>query len=158
MMHGYDICFISVGINDTYKKMSANYYITSMNCIIRFMLANHIRPVILDIPDYDIVQAYKRQNKSRQLLRKISMQVTGASLDCKQEFRNSLKNLVSEKCLHQATILYYHEWNNKYHQDLQSYYLSDGMHLNTVGYDRLDKYIANLIIQQICMNDSIRVK
>lgn len=158
MMQGFDYCFISAGINDTYKKMGAKYYKTSMNCIIRFMLANHIRPVILDIPDYDIVQAYKRQNKSRQLLRKISMQVTGASLDCKQEFRNSLKNLVSEKYLHQATILYYHEWNNKYHQDLQSYYLSDGMHLNTVGYDRLDRYIANYIIQQICMNDSIRVK
>ena len=50
MMQGYDFCFISAGINDTYKKMSTDYYKKSMDHMIRFLLTNHIHPIILDIP------------------------------------------------------------------------------------------------------------
>ena len=59
----YDYCFVSAGINDTYKKMSTAYYQKSMEGIILFLLANNIRPIILEIPDYDIHKAYKNQKK-----------------------------------------------------------------------------------------------
>ena len=149
MMQGYDFCFISAGINDTYKKMSATYYRTSMYNIIHFMLTNHIHPIILDIPDYDIVKAYDRQHSYRKLLRRMSILITESRMDCKQEFRNTLTELVTDlKNNNQISILNYQEWNNEYHNDIKKYYLGDGMHLNKLGYAKLDSCIAKHIIQQ----------
>lgn len=148
MMQGYDFCFISAGINDTYKKMSATYYRTSMDNIIHFMLTNHIHPIILDIPDYDIVKAYNRQQSVRKLLRKISMVITGSKMDCKQEYRATLTELVTgSKNSNQISILKFQEWNNDYCNDIKIYYLDDGMHLNKLGYAKLDSCIAKHIIQ-----------
>ena len=148
MMQGYDFCFVSAGINDTYKKMSATYYGKSMNYIIRFMFTNHIHPIILDIPDYDIVKSYDRQQSVRKPLRKISMVITGSQMDCKQRFRNTLAELVTGlKNNNHISILNYQEWNNDYYNDIKNYYLDDGMHLNKLGYAKLDSCIAKHIIQ-----------
>ena len=124
MMKGYDFCFISAGINDTYKKMSVKYYKKSIENIIRFMLINHIHPIILDIPDYNIVKAYDNQKMFHKLLRKASTLITGSQVDCKQEFRNTLYELVNNKN-YEISILKYQEWNKDYLNDLNTYYLND---------------------------------
>ena len=68
---GYDYCFISAGINYTNKKMSVSYYKKSMDCIIKFLIANSIHSIILEIPDYNIYRTYERQTKKNKLIRKI---------------------------------------------------------------------------------------
>jgi lysophospholipase L1-like esterase len=142
----YDFCFISAGINDTYKKMSIDYYKTSMNYIIQFMLANNIRPIILEIPDYDIMKAYNLQRIERKLLRRLSMFITGTQMDCKQDFRNALRNLIREKKYHHLVdVIDYKEWNNNMEDDLRQFYNSDGLHLNQKGYMKLDSVIAKHI-------------
>lgn len=146
MMQGYDYCFISAGINDTYKKMSTDYYKKSMDHIIRFLLINRIHPIILDIPDYNIVKAYERQRTAHKTLRRISISVTGSQINCKQTFRNALSDLINENSEWKISILKYQEWNSDYQNDLKLYYLSDGMHLNKKGYNRLDSCIALHII------------
>lgn len=142
----YDFCFISAGINDTYKKMSTDYYKTSMNYIIQFMLTNNTRPIILEIPDYDIMKAYDLQRTERKLLRKISMIINGTQMDCKQDFRNALHDLISEKKYHHLVdVIDYKEWNNNMQDDLRQFYNSDGLHLNQKGYMKLDSVIAKHI-------------
>lgn len=149
MMQGYDFCFISAGINDTYKKMSTSYYRISMDITIRFMLKNHIHPICLEIPDYDIIKAYNNQQPIRKILRKASMLITRSQIDCKQDFRNTLSELINDNNYNnQISILKYQEWNNNYQDDIKSYYLGDGMHLNQIGYTKLDSCIAKHIIQQ----------
>ena len=77
------------------------------------------------------------------------MVITGSKMDCKQEFRNTLTELVAVlKKSNQISILKYQEWNNNYCHDIKKYYLDDGMHLNKIGYTRLDSCIAKHIIQQ----------
>lgn len=150
IMQGFDYCFISAGINDTYKKMSTDYYMISMDYMIRFMLTNHISPIILEIPDYNISKAYDRQQTVRKNLRKISTLITGTQMDCKQVFRKALEDLISNNNYrHKISVIKYQEWNSNYNEDLRSYYVSDGMHLNQTGYLRLDSCIAQHIIQQI---------
>lgn len=150
MMQGFDYCFISVGINDTYKKMSTDYYKISMEYLIRFMLTNHISPVVLEIPDYDISKAYDRQQPTRKFLRKFSTLITRSQMDCKQIFRITLEELVSNNNYrHQINVIKFQEWNNDYNEDLKSYYMSDGMHLNQRGYLKLDSCIAQQIAQQV---------
>jgi len=146
MMQGYDYCFISAGINDTYKKMSTDYYKKSMYHMIRFLLTNHIHPIILDIPDYDIVKVYERQQTAKKILRRTSIILTGSQINCKQTFRNALSDLINDNSEWRISILKYQEWNNDYQNDLKSYYLGDGMHLNKRGYARLDSCIVQHVL------------
>lgn len=143
----YEYCFISAGINDTYKKMSISYYQQSMDGIIQMLLTNHIHPIILEIPDYDIQKAYINQKTNRKMLRKLSMFVNNTPLDCKQLFRHAFDVLVDTKeYKDRISIIRYQSWNNDYNNDQQRLYKGDGMHLNDNGYQILDSTIANEIL------------
>lgn len=149
IQQGYDYCFISAGINDTYKKMSISYYQKSMDCIIQFMLANNIHPIILEIPDYNIIKTYKNQKTDKKLLRQISMFINDTDLDCKQQFRDALDELIKAKeYQNKVTVIRYKSWNNNYEKDLRELYIEDQMHLNDKGYAVLDSVIANEIINR----------
>ena len=149
---GYQYCFISAGINDTYKKMSTSYYKQSMDGIIQFFLANHIHPIILEIPDYDIQKAYNWQKSTKKLLRNASMFINNTPIDCKQMYRKALNELISQNGYkNKVSIIRFKSWNNNYDKDLQQLYLGDGMHLNSVGYARLDSTISHVITMQKIM-------
>ena len=141
MLQGFDYCFISAGINDTYKKMSIDYYKTSIKGIITFMQANNIHPILLEIPDYDIEKAYNHQKAARKIIRRLSMQITGSPLDCKQFFRTALDELSCNN----LSIIRYKDWNGKYADDLRMLYMGDGMHLNSKGYGMLDSVIVTVL-------------
>jgi len=152
---GADYCFISAGINDVNKKLSIKYYQESVDNIIRFMLTNKIRPIILEIPDFDVHKAYRGLKASSKLLRKISMTANGVPMDCKQIYRNALETLIKEKGYqHKVSILRYKTWNNDYPYDQQRLYLKDGVHLNDYGYTVLDSVIAKEIISNINNHDN----
>lgn len=143
----YEYCFISAGINDTYKKLGTRYYKQSMDGIIQLLLYNNIRPIILEIPDYDIQKAYKWQKSLRKVLRNISMYINNTPVDCKQMFRDALDELVQTKGYHnKLSIIRYQTWNNDFNNDLQRLYRGDGMHLNDYGYQVLDSVIAKEIL------------
>lgn len=155
IQQGFDICFISAGINDTYKKMSATYYKTSMDGIIQFMLANKIHPIILEIPDYDIQKAYDRQTYTKKLLRQVSMTITRTSMDCKEQFRHVLHELITEKDYeYKVSIIPYKSWNGNYTIHQRLLYLNDGLHLNANGYKRLDTTIVSLLTDVFCRQSS----
>lgn len=146
----YKYFFISAGINDTYKKMGTQYYKLSMDGIIRLLLHNNIRPIILEIPDYDIQKAYNWQKSLRKTLRDISMYINNTPVNCKQMFRDALDELIIEKEYQdQISIIRYKTWNNHYNDDLKRLYVHDGMHLNDIGYAKLDSVIALEIINTI---------
>ncbi len=139
----YDYCYISAGINDTYKKMSASYYQKSIDYIIQLLLKNHVHPIIQEIPDYNIQKAYDRQTFSKKILRGMSSYINGCPLDCKNLYRNTLNNLIIDKNYqNKVSVLRYQAWNNNYLQDQKNIYRSDGMHLNDNGYMILDRAIA----------------
>jgi len=147
MKKGYDYCFISAGINDTYKKMSTTYYQESMNCIIQFLLANHIHPIIQEIPDYNITRAYDNQKTDKKLLRQISMLINNTELDCKQQFRDALDELIKTKGFKDnVTSIRCKSWNKSYEADLKELYIEDQMHLNEKGYAVLDDLICKEIL------------
>lgn len=145
----YEYCFISLGINDTYKKMSTAYYQQSMDYIIRFFLANQIHPIILEIPDYNISKSFNRQELSRKLLRRLSMYINKTPLDCKQLFRNTLDEMIlKENYTKEVSIIRYVSWNEKGTKDWEIIYQDDGIHLNDKGYAILDSCIIEICIEQ----------
>ena len=143
----YDYCFVSAGINDTYKKMSISYYKKSMEGIIDYLIDNRIHPIILEIPDYNIIKAYYNQKTNKKLLRQISMYINSTPLDCKQDFRNALDKLLNENGYNdKVSVIRYKSWNHLYETDLKRLYNNDGMHLNNSGYDILDNSIREQIL------------
>lgn len=135
---GADYCFISVGINDTYKKMGARYYAHHTVLILRFLLENGITPILLEIPDYDISYAYERQTPDRKLLRRLSMLVTGNPLDCRESYRQALRQVIEERRIVGPLIIPNQHWD-------MSLYQSDRMHLGCRGYEVLDSCICKFI-------------
>lgn len=154
---GYEYCFVSAGINDTYKKMSLSYYKKSMDAIIQFLLENRIHPIILEIPDYDIQKSYERQSLPKKILRHVSMLISGVPIDCKQQFRDALMELIQEKhYTDKVTVISYKSWNSDYAHDQKSLYRSDGLHLNDTGYAVLDSVTAMNIINSISRSSYCR--
>ncbi len=146
----YEFCYISAGINDSYKKMSTSYYQQSMDGIILFLLYNHIHPIIQEIPDYDINMSFERQTISKKLLRHLSMMINNTPLDCQQLFRDELDELIyKKKYSDKVSIIRYKSWNNNRDKDLDNLYLSDRLHLNNNGYTALDRVIAKKILELI---------
>lgn len=144
---GYDYCFISAGINDTEKKMSTSYYKNSMNYIIRFMLNNHIHPILLEIPDYNILQTYNNHKYYEKAIRRLSMIINSKNVDCKQEYRDALNEMIKEQNYKdQVSIIKYSSWNNNSIKDLETLYINDQVHLNERGYQKLDSVIVNEIL------------
>lgn len=142
----YDVCIVSAGINDTYRKMSTTYYRQSMDGIIQFLLANQVHPIIIEIPNYDIYRAYQIQHPSRKILRHVSMIVNKTPFDCRQLFRDTFQQLVNERgWTDSITIVRYKSWNNNFSSDQQQFYRHDGMHLNATGWHQLDS------VFQICI-------
>ena len=145
---GSHYCVLSAGINDTYKKMSTDYYAKSMEAILQFFLYNNVIPLIIEIPDYDIEKCYHRQTATRKLLRQLSMFVNNIPIDCKQMFRETLDSIFSDY-KGKAILLHYQTWNSHYTEDLQHLYKEDGLHLNAVGYSILDQQIGVCLLRQI---------
>ena len=144
----YEYCIISLGINDTYKKMSTIYYKKSMEFIIRFFLANNIHPIMLEIPDYDIRKAFEKQSYSRKILRYISMYINDIPLDCRHLFRKILNNMILDEVkTSKVSIIRYLSWNRNGKKDMETLYLSDGIHLNEKGYMILDSCVARTCIK-----------
>ena len=123
--------------------MSTEYYKKSMDGIIQFLLANNIRPIILEIPNYNILKAFTQRNCLRKMQLRINMIINKTSLDCKQSFRDALDSLIiKSNYRNKISIIRYPMWNNNYSKDLKHLYLEDGMHLNSNGYSKLDSIIA----------------
>ena len=143
----YKYCYVSAGINDTYKKMSTSYYQQSIDDIIQFLLFNHIHPIIQEIPDYDIIMSFEKQKTSKKLLRRLSMMINNIPLDCKQIYRNALDELILEKNYeNKVSIVRYKSWNENGKKDLNTLYRNDRLHLNDRGYTALDSAIAKEIL------------
>ena len=154
MKNGYNFCIVSAGINDTHKKMSKSYYKSSMKLIINFLIANHIYPIIIEIPDYNIYQAYNNQELYKRIIQRFSMLVNSTEMDCKQQFRNALDEIIKEKRYEEmVSVIPFKSWNKDYFKDLETIYNNDQIHLNERGYQILDSVIA----KEIC-KDYVRFK
>lgn len=127
-----------------------------MNNIIQFMLYNHIRPIILEIPDYNIIEVYDNIKGYKKTIRQLSMLINWTQIDCKQQFRDALIELTQEKGYQdKVCILRYKLWNSDYTNDLRNLYISDHFHLNERGYTILDSMIVKTILKDLTNNQAV---
>ncbi|MBP5409256.1 MAG: SGNH/GDSL hydrolase family protein [Prevotella sp.] len=152
---GPDYCIISAGINDTHLKLGAKFYQYHMNLIISLLISNHIKPIVIDIPDYDITGIYNELPFYKRCLRQFSMMITGSNMDCRDDFRNKLQELAEQR-EGKILLLSHRSWHSDALNDVDHLYRNDRIHLNNKGYEVLDSCISKLIISDINKCNSLK--
>lgn len=153
---GPDFCFVVAGINDTDRKMGKKYYKDDMKLIIEVLLENHIVPVVLEIPSYDIRFSYIRRSRQIKLQYLISMLLTWSKMDCIEDYRDAYTDLIKEQKWEKKVItISYKDWNPQGYKDIRGLYDGGLMHLNKKGYSVLDSCISQKIIDYIIDSSSI---
>lgn len=147
---GPDFCFVVAGINDSDRKMGARYYKENMKLIIDLLLENHITPIILEIPSYNIKYSYKRRSRNVKIQYLVSMLLTWSGMDCIKEYREIYNSLLKEHNWNDKVItIRTTDWNPDGYLDVRNLYDEGQMHLNDKGYYVLDSCIAYKIVMQL---------
>ena len=143
-----DYCVVMTGINDTWKKRPVSYYAGNCRLIIRLLLANDIRPVVMEIPDFEMGKWLDTNRRPQRFLFRIYSYFTDVVEDDITPFRNGLKNMLDETGLADS-VLYIpaDNWLPKDHHYSEDIYQIDHVHLNYQGYHLLDSCMASEIIK-----------
>lgn len=147
---GPDFCFVVAGINDSDRKMGVGYYKENMKLIITLLLEHHIKPIVLEIPSYNIEFSYERRSRQVKMRYLVSMLLTWSKMDCINEYRAAYNRLLCEQKWGDKVItIRCNDWNPYGYMDNRNLYDEGQMHLNEKGYFILDSCIANKIVMQL---------
>ena len=142
-----DYCVIMVGINDCWKKRPLSYYTGNYRLILRLLLANGIRPVVMEIPDFDLTGWIDLHSIKIKYPYRFFSLLFGIWDDDIDVFRNALKDMLRETGLSDS-VLYIPQdhWLPKNHNFTEDIYQQDHVHLNLDGLHVLDSCIITDII------------
>lgn len=145
---GADYCIISAGINDARQRRGKQYYVTNYYHIIRFLLSKGIRPVVMEIPEVEVDEAYEGNTLYYQLRSRIVMRMMETNLYGTHDYRQALKDSLTARHL-MDSIVYIPatSWNPDGWLDKRDIYTDDHFHLNLKGYELLDSTFATEIVK-----------
>lgn len=143
-----DYCVIIAGINDADRKLGCSFYKHHMKLMLDCLLQEKIKPVVIEIPDFDINYSFAERNFEARFLDLCSMLYTRSKLDCIHQYRKSFQKLMDLE-LYNGQVIYIKSdmWNPKGYRDNRLLYEEDRMHLNSKGYQVLDSCIASVIAE-----------
>lgn len=151
-----DYCVVMVGINDAWKKRSVSYYTGNYRLIIRLLLANRIRPVVMEIPDFDLEGWLGIHRKRDVFFYRIYAYFNDVVEDDVTPFREGLKEMLRDTGLADSVLFIPADrWipqDNHFSEDI---YQEDHVHLNYYGYHVLDSCIVSEIINDYDRGTSI---
>ena len=142
-----DYCVVMVGINDTWKKRPISYYKGNYRLIIRLLLANHIRPVVMEIPDFEMGEWLNVHRRNQRILYRFYSVFTGVIRDDITPFREGLKEMLKETGLGDSVLFIPADhWIPAGHNYSEEVYQEDHVHINYQGYHVLDSCIISEIL------------
>ena len=117
-----------------------------MRLIIKYLLFNKIRPVLIEVPDVNIRKIYGHKplkDLASDYLRSI---IAHCKMYQMEEYRDSLHAmLLNENLMDSVIYIHSKEWNGNDTDINQQLFLNDQLHLNIKGYELLDSCIAKKI-------------
>ncbi len=145
---GPDYCIISAGINDARQRRGKNYYVKNYMQIVRLLLANNIRPVVMEIPDVDVDEYYEGNTLFTKLRARICMRLLKTNLYGVGDYRQALKDsLTAYRLMDSVLYIPAASWNREGWKDKRELYTDDHFHLNLKGYELLDSTFAVEILK-----------
>lgn len=145
---GADYCVISAGINDARQRRGKQYYVTNFFHIIRLLLSMGIRPVVMEIPDVEVDEAFVGNTLFYRLRSRMAMSVLKTELYGTHDYRQALKDsLIAHQLMDSIVYVSYDKWNPEGWRDKREIYTDDHFHLNLLGYALLDSTFAAEIVK-----------
>ena len=147
---GADYCIISAGINDAAANLGTKQFCAHYRMILDFLLANSIRPVVIEIPDVDIWNIYGDKPKKDLLIDYVRSTMTCSGMYNYHEYREALYSMLIEEHLMERVIYVPMKgWNGNGVKLNPSLFMADKIHLNRSGYEKLDACIATAIAHDL---------
>lgn len=147
---GADYCIISAGINDAVANWGTKQYCTHYRMILDFLLANGIRPVIIEIPDVNVWAIYGDKPKMDLLTDYVRSTMTRCGMYNFHEYREAFFEMLQEEQLMERVVcIPMDSWNGEGTKLNPLLFVNDGIHLNRKGYEMLDTSIAETIAHDL---------
>ena len=145
-----DYCIISAGINDAVANLGIQQYCHYYRQTLEFLIKNHIRPIVIEIPNVNIWHLYggkpfkdfpvNRVKSTMTKCKKSQFQRPGAPLP---------KMLVDEHRMENVLYVPMIDWNDGSPEIDNLLFMDDQIHLNRYGYEKLDSCIATAISKDL---------
>lgn len=148
LSEGPDYCIVLAGINDAAANRGVLQYLYHYKLILKFLLSNNIRPVVVEIPDVNIWDLYSPKPIKDFLGDYLKSMMTGCDMYNYHEYREALLSmLIEENMMKEIVLIPMKEWNGNEENINKSLFLKDQIHLNRKGYELLDSCIAKKIYE-----------
>ena len=145
---GCDYCVILAGINDAANNLGTEQFCQNYHLILDFLFKNEIQPVVIEIPDVDIWNVYGGKPKKDLLNDFLRSIMTHCGMYNYSEYREALHTMLQkDNIMHKVIYVPMNCWNGRQALINKSLFLKDGVHLNKLGYEKLDSCIALHISQ-----------
>lgn len=147
---GVDYCVVFAGINDAAANLGKKQYLYYMKLILDFLLANTIRPVLIEIPDVNIWNVYGEKPIKDLLADYIKTWMTQCRMYSFSEYREALQLLLEDIYMKDSVIYVpMRGWNGDGSNINKGLFLDDQIHLNQQGYIKMDSCIINAIVRDL---------
>ena len=147
---GSDYCVVIAGINDAAANLGKNQFTHHMKLIIHFLLENGVRPILIEIPNVDIWNVYGGKPVKDLVVDYARSLMTGCGMYHYSEYREALRFMLEDSKLSDSVIYVpMNEWNGQDCDLNKQLFLDDQIHLNQLGYLKLDSCIMNAIIRDL---------
>lgn len=144
-----DYCVIIAGVNDAASQIGANNYSFHMIQIIKKLIHNGIKPVMVSLPEFGIVELLNSTTFPKRLRNKLSAYINNNNeYDNIVEYRKVLlENLISNRLIESILIVDFDKVCDDYTQNTDLY--RDYSHLSEKGNEILAKEISNTIAEDV---------
>ena len=143
-----DYCIVMAGINDMRLFKPVDYYTGNYKLILKFLLKNDIRPVVMEMPDVDFVSFNSQRSFFKQWSYKLLSIWTKIDDNSAQTYRDAMRQMLKDEGL-MGRVLFIPvtKWNPGGVAANPHIYLDDRFHLNMEGYHVLDSCMATEIVK-----------
>ena len=147
---GADYCVVFAGINDAAANLGVRQYCYYYRLILDFLLVNHIRPVVVEIPNVNIWQIYGSKPIKDLLSDFVKSKMTNCKMYQIGEYREALHQMLqNESFMEKVIYIPMDKWNRYGPEIEKSLFMEDQIHLNRKGYEKLDSCIAQTIARDL---------
>ena len=145
-----DYCIISAGINDAAANLGTRQYCYYYHQILDLLLANQIRPVVIEVPNVNIWHLYGGKPFKDLTIDYVRSIMTKCKMYYVQEYREALyQMLIDEHLMEKVVYVPMEDWNDGAPDINKDLFMADQIHLNRHGYEKLDSCIALAIAKDL---------
>lgn len=147
---GVDYCIVSAGINDAAANLGTKQFCAHYRMILSFLFEHKITPIIIEIPDVDLWHLYKSKSKKDLLTDYLRSTMTRCGMYRYREYCEALRAMILEEHLMERVVYVpMADWNGEGTAINQELFMTDRVHLNRLGYERLDACVAKVIARDL---------